>query len=80
MKATKLEIYLSPNLEELWPAFRQYLAPHVLHMHYTELTIVVLAEKSAALDRALSSAIAYAESKTDTPINVAIIPCTTFKE
>ena len=80
MKAIKLEIYLSPNLAELWPAFRQYLQPHVLHMHYAAPTIVVLAEKSAALDRALSSAIAYAESKTDTPIIVAIIPCTIIKE
>ena len=80
MKAIKLEIYLPPNRAELWPAFRQYLQPHVLHMHYTTLAIMVLAEKSAALDRALSSAIAYAESKTDTPINVAIIPCTIIKE
>ena len=80
MKAIKLEIYLPSNLAELWPAFRQYLQPHVLHMHYAALTVVVLAEKSAALDRALSSAIAYAESKTDTPIIVAIIPCTIIKE
>lgn len=80
MKAIKLEIYLPSNLAELWPAFRQYLQPHVLHMHYTTLTVVVLAEKSAALDRALSSAIAYAESKTDTPIIVVTIPCTIFKE
>ena len=80
MKAIKLEIYLPPNRAELWPAFRQYLSPYVLHMHYTAPTIVVLAEKSASLDKALSSAIAYAESKTDTPINVAIIPCTIFKE
>ena len=80
MKAIKLEIYLSHNQAELWPAFRQYLQPHVLHMHYTTLAIMVLAEKSAALDLALSSAIAYAKSKTDTPINVAIIPCTIIKE
>lgn len=76
MKATKLEIYLLPNQAELWPAFRRYLAPHVLHMHFTPPTIVVLAEKSASLDKALNAAIAYAESKTDTPIHVAIIPCT----
>ena len=81
MKATKLEIYLPPNLAELWPAFRQYLAPHVLHIHYTTRDwIVALAEKSTALDRALSSAIAYAESKTSTPILVVTIPCTIIKE
>ena len=80
MKAIKLEIYLPPNRTELWHAFRQYLQPYVLHMHYTAPVIEVLAEKSTALDRALSSAIAYAESKTDTPINVAISPCTIFKE
>ena len=80
MKAIKLEIYLPYNQAELWPAFRQYLQPHVLHMHYTTLAIMVLAEKSPALDLALSSAIAYAKSKTDTPINVAIIPCTIIKE
>ena len=81
MKVIKLEIYLPPNLAELWPAFRQYLAPHVLHMHHTPPALnVVLAEKSAALDRALSSAIAYAESKTSTPILVVTIPCTIIKE
>lgn len=80
MKAIKLEIYLPPYRADLWPAFRQYLGQHTLHMHYSPPTVVALAEKSAALDLALSSAIAYAESKTDTPINVAIIPCTIFKE
>ena len=82
MKAIKLEIYLPQNKPSLRDAFRQYLNPHVLHLEYTIVpsVMVVLAEKSAALDRALSSAIAYAESKTDTPINVAIIPCTIIKE
>ena len=80
MKAIKLEIFLPTNRVDMWPAFRQYLQPHVLQMCYTALGIEVLAEKSTALDRALSSAIAYAESKTSMPISVAIIPCTIFKE
>ena len=75
MRASKIEIYLPPYRADLWPAFRQYLAKHVLHMHYTPPTIVVLAEKSAALDKALGAAIAYAEAKTDTPIPVAITSC-----
>lgn len=76
MKAIKIEIYLPPYRADLWPAFRQYLGQHALHMHFSPPTIVVLAEKSAALDKALNAAIAYAESKTDSPIHAAITPCT----
>lgn len=82
MKAVKLEIYLPQNKPSLRDAFRQYLNPHALHLEYTHVpsVMVVVAEKSAALVSALSAAIAYAESKTSTPISVAIIPCTIFKE
>lgn len=75
MKAIKIEIYLPPYRADLWPAFRQYLGKYALHMHFSPPTVVVLAEKSAALDKALGAAIAYAESKTDSPIPVAIISC-----
>ena len=82
MKAIKLEIYLPQNKPSLRDAFRQYLNPHALHLEYTHVpsVMVVVAEKSAALVSALSAAIAYAESKTSTPIIVVTIPCTIFKE